>query len=106
MKNREIRRAKQKLYEILNKECRNAERWDQLVALAQELNAPVPSGLHSEFPTDSINAITLNIHTVLQTEMMLNACVSAKRSCFWAAVAAIVACISVILSVILIMCSK
>jgi len=33
----------------------------------------------------------------LQTEMMFNACVSAKWACRWAAVAAIVACISVIL---------
>ena len=33
----------------------------------------------------------------LQTEMMFNACVFAYRSCFWAAIAAIAACISVIL---------
>jgi len=37
----------------------------------------------------------------LQTEMMFNACVFAKWSCFCAAVAAIVACISVILTMCL-----
>jgi hypothetical protein len=35
-----------------------------------------------------------NILYALQTEMMFNACVFAKRSCFWAAVAAIAACLS------------
>ena len=38
-----------------------------------------------------------NILYSLQTEMMFNACISAKHSCFWAAVAAIVAFISVVL---------
>ena len=38
-----------------------------------------------------------NIIYALQTEMMFNACVFANRSCFWAAVAAIAACISVVL---------
>jgi hypothetical protein len=103
---RKIRKAKQKLYEILNKECTyEVERRDQLVALAQELNALA----HPEAELDSrkaINDITRHIHTVLQTEMMLNACVSAKRSCFLAAVAAVAACFSIILSVILTMCSK
>ena len=106
MKNREIRRAKQKLYEILNKECTDeVERRNQLVVLAQGLNAFA----HPEaeiYSTKAINDITRQIHTVLQTEMMLNACVSAKRSCFWAAVAAIVACFGIIMSVILTMCSK
>jgi len=36
----------------------------------------------------------------LQTEMMFNACIFAKWSCFWAAIAATVACISIILTVI------
>lgn len=38
------------------------------------------------------------IHTDLQTETMLDACIMAKWSCFCAAIAAIVACISVILT--------
>jgi len=117
MTNREIRNAKQRLYEVLNKECKNeVERCDQVRALAEELNAFVPPGIHVKFPRDSINAITKNIHTVLQTEMMLNACASAeassdlaKRSCKWAAIAAIAACISVILTGLatcLTVCSK
>lgn len=39
-----------------------------------------------------------NIHYTLQTEEMFNACVSAKWSCFYAAIAAIVACIGVFLT--------
>ena len=80
-----------------------------MVALAQELNAPIPPG-HSIDPKNAINAITQNIHTVLQSEMMLNACVSAetssdlaKQSCKWAAIAAIASCISVVLTIV-IMC--
>ncbi len=51
-----------------------------------------------------ITEIIGGINDALQTEAMLNACVSAEQSsttakwaCFWAAVAAIAACISVIL---------
>lgn len=43
-----------------------------------------------------------NIYNYLQTNMMLNACISAKRSCFWAAIAAIAACISIVVM----LCSK
>lgn len=39
-----------------------------------------------------------NAHTFLQTKMMLNACVSAKKSCRWAAIAAIVAAIGILAS--------
>lgn len=42
-----------------------------------------------------------NILYALQTEMMFNACAFAKRSCFWAALAAIVACITVLLAMCL-----
>ena len=100
MTNREIEKNKQELYEIQ----RIPERTKQLEpirTLAKRVNAPIPlmpSDMHREdSEIDFINEITRNIHTVLQSEMMFNACTSAKRSCFWAAVAAIVACISVIL---------
>lgn len=36
-----------------------------------------------------------SVYIELQTEEMFNACVSAKHSCFWAAIAAIAACISI-----------
>ena len=39
-----------------------------------------------------------SVHTTLQTEMMVKACVSAKWSCFWAMIAAIAACITVVLT--------
>lgn len=41
-----------------------------------------------------------NILFALQTEMMFNACVSSKWSCFFAAVATISACISIILTLL------
>ena len=37
-----------------------------------------------------------NAHTFLQTKMMLNACVSAKSSCKWAAIAASIALLATI----------
>ena len=42
--------------------------------------------------------ISDNINFKLQTEMMFNACISAKRSCRWAAIAAIAACIGTIIT--------
>jgi len=42
-----------------------------------------------------------NIDYTLQREMMFNACVSAKWSCLFAAVASIVACVSLILTMCL-----
>jgi hypothetical protein len=47
------------------------------------------------------NELCRNIYYALQTEEMFNACVFAKWSCFLAAVAAIVACISVLLTMLL-----
>ena len=96
MTNKELKQAKQKLCDILKEEGNNRARWAKLRSLAGELNAPVPSGLHDAFPIDSINAITKNIHTMLQTEMMLNACISAKHSCKWAAIAAFIALLATI----------
>jgi hypothetical protein len=47
---------------------------------------------------DSIKDKCINsLHTAIQSEMMIKSCVYAKWSCFWAAVAAIVTCISVLL---------
>jgi hypothetical protein len=66
------------------------------------LNLPVVAGnpMQAEVLT-----LTSGIHNYLQTNMMLNACVSAeassdlaKRSCKWAAIAAIAACISAVLT--------
>jgi hypothetical protein len=47
---------------------------------------------------DSIKDKCINsLHTAIQSEMMIKSCVYTKWSCFFAAVAAIVACISVLL---------
>jgi hypothetical protein len=110
MTNIEIEKAKIDLDEISKIENERGK-WDQLVALAQKLNAPIPP---RSILSDGINAITRNIHIVLQTEMMLNACISAEdssksakesctianRSCKWAAVAAIAALIGAIVSLV------
>ncbi len=41
--------------------------------------------------------LSRNIYYALHTEEMFNACVSAKWSCFWAFIAALAGCISVLL---------
>jgi len=104
MKKREFRIAKQKLYEIINKNGTDNEGWQQLVALAKELNAPFAPG-HNTDPLNAFYLTTQSIHTVLQTEMMLNACKSARTSSIAAAVAAALALVTVILTIITI-CSN
>jgi len=105
MTNEEIEKYKQELYEIQRIEV-DKKKLEQLIVLAEELNAPAPAGTNIR---ESINTITQNIHIVLQTETMLNACVSAeqssttaKRACIWAAVAAGISLLGVIASWIMI----
>jgi hypothetical protein len=105
MTNEEIEKYKQELYEIQRIES-DENKWKQLIVLADKLTAPAPVGLNIR---EKINAITQNIHIVLQTETMLNACVSAeqssttaKRACIWAAVAAGISLLGVIASWIMI----
>ena len=94
MTNKEIKKAKQELYRILKEGDPDQQKVNKLRDLAGKLNAPIPvEGSWMAF----VDKITRNIHIVLQTEEMFNACVFAKWSCLWAAVAAIAACISVIL---------
>ena len=66
---------------------------EELSKIMQKAKTPMPvAGM------DSIKDKCIkSLHTAIQTEMMIKSCISAKWSCFWAAVAAIVACISVIL---------
>lgn len=97
MTNKGIKDAKQELGKISKIEKEN-DKWIQLVALARKINAYIPPRGDPDFLSDAINNIARNIHLTLQTEEMFNACVFAKRSCFWAAVAAIAACISIILA--------
>jgi hypothetical protein len=100
MTNADIEKKKQQLYNILKKGC-TKEVLNELRDLAHSINAPVPASYDQGHTMEDINAITRNIHITLQTEEMFNACVFAKWSCLFAAVAAIVACISVILTVCL-----
>jgi hypothetical protein len=69
------------------------------VTLAQQLNAPYAPG-HNTDPLNAFYLTTQSIHTVLQTEMMLNACKSARTSSIAAAVAAGLALVTVVLTVI------
>ena len=94
MTNEEIKNVKQSLKDINTKPLE--KRGDSLQKIAIDIGAHMPISAPS-----SMIHLYEKIQTVLQTEMMLNACVSAKRSCFWAAIAAIAACISVILTLCL-----
>ena len=96
MTNKTIEQKKQELYSILKKGC-TKEVMNELRDLANSINAPIPASYNDGHDMERINDITRNIHITLQTEEMFNACVFAKWSCFWAAIAAIAACISVVL---------
>ena len=58
------------------------------------VNPPHSPGNHEQ---KQVIYMTQAIHSCLQTKMMLNACIYARRSCMWAAIAAIVAFLSVVL---------
>ena len=96
MKNREIKKYKQELYRIGKLEQK--DQLEPIKALASEIGAPLYGGQGQLGQPEYINYAKRSIHMVLQTDMMLNACGSAKWSCFWAAIAATVACISVLLT--------
>jgi hypothetical protein len=66
---------------------------EELAKIMQKVEMPMPTA-----GMDSIkDKCVKSLHAAIQTEMMIKSCISAKWSCFWAAVAAIVACISVVL---------
>lgn len=78
-----IWKAKRELYEILLKMPGdyNPNRTPPICSLAKRIGAPI---------APEQNEVIRNIHIVLQTEMMLQACI-------FAAASAIVSCISVVL---------
>jgi hypothetical protein len=95
MTNKEIEKIKQEVYEI-QKIPDSRQQLEPIKALAERIGALIP--VHpSEEQKKFIYETIHNINTVLQTEMMLNACIFTKRSCFGAAVASIASCISVVL---------
>jgi hypothetical protein len=82
-----IWKDKRDLYKIIKEEKPDKQKVEPLRVLAIKVNAPIPAeGGHTSF----VDKISRNIHIVLQTEMMLQACI-------FAAVSAIVSCISVML---------
>jgi hypothetical protein len=124
MTNKEIKEIKQELYKIQS-EPEISKQLEPLKFLANKIGAsipliyvsrPAPTTIIREIKNEPdevsvvdtskvcpledeplVNEIIRNIHTVLQTEVMFNTCVLAKWSCFWAAIAAIASCISVLL---------
>ncbi len=65
----------------------------ELTEIVKKANISMPTAGMDSLKDKLINSL----HTAIQTEMMIKSCISAKWSCFWAAVAAIAACISVVL---------
>ncbi len=117
MISKEIEKLKQELYEIQCIPDINTQ-LEHLQEFAKRIGALMPCKSHTggvehrensngtirnayiSTPADKktfIDKTICNIYTMLQTEMMFNACIFAKHSCFWAAIAAIAACLSVIL---------
>jgi hypothetical protein len=95
MTHREIEKIKQELYDI-QRLPDSPQQLEPIKRLAGRIPACLP--VHpSEEQKDFINETIHNIHIVLQSEMMFNACIFAKRSCFWAAVAAVVSLVSVLM---------
>lgn len=98
MANKEIKKVKQELRDIQKKP--SAEQLEPIQALARRIGAPIPKWYKERGQQEFINEIIRNIHIVLQSEMMLSACSFAKWSCFGAAMAALAACISVVLTLL------
>jgi hypothetical protein len=66
---------------------------EEITKIMQKSKTPMPMAGMDSIKDKCIKSL----HTTIQTEMMIKSCISAKWSCFWAAIAAIVSCISVVL---------
>ena len=96
MTNKNIEQAEKKLSEI-GANSDTSLRRTAAIKLAEDLGVSIyDSHVPDVFLRTEV--IVEDIYRFLQTKMMLNACVSAKQSCKWAAIAAIVASIGVIAS--------
>lgn len=112
MNTKELNRAKQEFQEIQKKPLK--ERNGELKRFMNQYHIHQPNVSRTSIQSidEWRDACVSSIHTFLQTEMMLNACVSARESaesakescrlakwsCFCAAVAAIAACIGLLLT--------
>jgi hypothetical protein len=110
MTNKEIKKMIQEVYEIqselnINKQFDLVKDFTQRVgALSPQqmvyfgvVNGQLQNAMTYEDKKKYTSESIRNIYLMLHTEEMFNACVYAKRSCFWAAIAAIASCISVLL---------
>jgi hypothetical protein len=59
-----------------------------IIDIANEVGAPVPLERNYQFSVDFLNATLQSIRVALQIQMTMNACISAKWSCTFAAAAA------------------
>lgn len=94
MKNKEIEQAEKELSEIEKMPPGKAEA--EIIRFLKE------NGIHqirkkSQDQAEWIEQMFRYAHTFLQTKMMLNACTTARSSCKWAAIAATVAALGVVL---------
>jgi hypothetical protein len=94
MTNKEIKQAEKDLSAI--SKLSFDDQPDKLLELGRKIGINPPHNPNNQRQGQVIY-MTQAINSFLQTKMMLNACVSAKWSCFWAAIAAIASCISVLL---------
>lgn len=96
MTNKEIEQAEKKVNNI-DANPDEGSRGIQARQLAKELGVSVldPHVQGAYAPT---GVLIGNIYRFLQTKMMLAACISAKQSCKWAAIAAAVAAFGIIAS--------
>ena len=92
MTNKEVKKYEKELCEILKLDFE--EQPSKLQELGKTIGINLPHN-PNEHRQKQIIHMTQAAHSFFQTKMMLSACVSAKRSCFWAAIAA---CIAVILT--------
>ncbi len=96
MTNKEIEQAEKDLSEIeANPDV--GPRRTAAINLAKELRVSLYDS-HKPGTNAPTPVIVENIYRFLQTKMMFNACVSARSSCKWAAIAAIVASLGVLAS--------
>ncbi len=93
MTNKEIKQAREDLCNILKPYTNEVQQYDQMEEWLNKYDVYV-SRRRDESGVVWWEMAVENAHRFLQTEMMFNACISAKQSCIWAAVAATAALIA------------
>jgi hypothetical protein len=75
------------------------ERKRLMLRIANEVGAHVPLERNYQFSVDFLNATLQNIRVALQIQMTMNACISAKWSCVFAAAAAVLSLLATAVAV-------